>query len=441
MGKKLNPAMIPAYIAGLMFFQSLLAADLATSPNQHPGTLKEITLASTADSKIPEPVNNAWPEVAAFGGGLADLGLHMLREDMSSSSRSVNYLVSPFGVATVLGMLHSGATGDTANEIAGLLQPSVNRGRRLGDRMRAAALAMDHPKAGVELISASRLWIDHSVAGSISPAYASLINRNYRSDGVIVNFRDVASVASTVNHWVTEATLGTIRELVTAEDLQPTTKLVATNVIYMKSAWAEPFSPAATRPMPFHDPSGQDIPVPTMIGMKHVGVGHYRGLQIIEIPYGDKDFAFYVALPGHPSHTLDALLQDVAGMDIAAWPQLVSPQMAQLYLPKFRIEPKPVSIKKALISGGMKAAFSDSARFEGIAGQGFLQLDNILHSAGIQVDESGTVAIAATAAIARIKSLPPPATEIHVDRPFLYILLHKPTATPLFVGSVSLPRY
>lgn len=434
--------MCGAMLAGLLLSGAAIAIDVKTGAAGESKNAKDIVLAAEADPvKVPVSASERLPEVTAFAGALSDIGLHLLRADAVPATGLDNRLVSPFGVASVLGVLHAGASGMTADEIAAVLQPSVSKGRRLGERMKAITHELNTPRAEIEIISANRLWVDAFLAKSISPAYAQLASENYRADGVLAHFSDIPASVATINQWVTQATRGKIKELVTSGSLQASTRVLATSAIYMKSAWAEPFNVAATRNLPFYPQSGQETSVPTMAGMLRVSQGSYQGLRIVEIPYADGDFVFYVAQPQNPGHTLSALQQDVNGLDIAAWPQIISPVTAEVYLPKFRIDPQPVSLKEALLSAGMRTAFSDGASFEGITGKAHIALDNVLHSAGIVVDEKGSEASAATAAMGRVKSLPTvPLPQIRIDRPFLFVVMHKPSATPLFIGRVSQPR-
>jgi len=63
-----------------------------------------------------------------------------------------------------------------------------------------------------------------------------------------------------------------------------------------------------------------------------------------------------------------------------------------------------------------------------------------VHAANITVDETRTVAAAATGVVAARASMPPPPLRIAVDRPFLFVVHHEATGAPLFFGRVTDPR-
>ena len=75
--------------------------------------------------------------------------------------------------------------------------------------------------------------------------------------------------------------------------------------------------------------------------------------------------------------------------------------------------------------------------FEGIAPG--ITLDNAVHATDIAVDEVGTVAAAATALGFEESGPPEPDVTVRADRPFLYLIRHRPTGAVLFVGRVMDP--
>lgn len=65
-------------------------------------------------------------------------------------------------------------------------------------------------------------------------------------------------------------------------------------------------------------------------------------------------------------------------------------------------------------------------------------LTAVLHQAFIAVDEEGTEAAAATAAVAGATSMPV-REELVVDRPFLFVIHDVAHGAPLFLGRVTDP--
>jgi serpin B len=66
-------------------------------------------------------------------------------------------------------------------------------------------------------------------------------------------------------------------------------------------------------------------------------------------------------------------------------------------------------------------------------------LDGAVHGADIAVDEWGTVAGAATGLNFAESGSAPPELTIAADKPFLYLIRHRPSGTILFAGQVTDP--
>ena len=73
-----------------------------------------------------------------------------------------------------------------------------------------------------------------------------------------------------------------------------------------------------------------------------------------------------------------------------------------------------------------------------------LHVSSVIQKALLEVDEAGSEAAAATAAVMVGAAAPgaKPAKKIvfRADRPFLYFIRHKPSKTTLFMGWVADPR-
>ena len=104
-------------------------------------------------------------------------------------------------------------------------------------------------------------------------------------------------------------------------------------------------------------------------------------------------------------------------------------------------------LQKHLRALGVRAAFSpDHADFSAMR-DAKAALDvpfwigEVIHRATIEMDESGTEASAATAAVMMLgcAAEPPEPVSLTFDRPFFFAVRHR-SGTPLFVGRVVEPR-
>ncbi len=388
--------------------------------------------------KAQEPVARR----TVLNSALADLGLHLLRANAKAAGNTQgNVVVSPQGVASTLAMLHAGAVGQTASELAGVLEPGATGGRLLSQGLKDLTQSIQ-PDASAQWQSLNRLWVDTSLAANLSPAYTQTIKETVAADGVMLGFSGQAEAARTaINQWASDGTQGLIPAIVPAGVLKPTTRMVLTNANYFKGEWVSAFKATDTKPAAFFAEK-QTRAVPTMHQTLTVREGLIGGVYVMELPFKGGNFTILLAMP-HLGHTIQALEADLMGADIASWQKSLQPQRVMLALPKFEIAPTVTSLNQALQSAGVTQAFNDGADFSGMLKQGSkaLKLDDVLHSAGIKVNEDGTVAASATAAVMGLKSISIPPKDLPLrqfNRPFVFALVHSVTGAPLFMGRVTM---
>jgi serpin B len=116
----------------------------------------------------------------------------------------------------------------------------------------------------------------------------------------------------------------------------------------------------------------------------------------------------------------------------------------EISLPRFGFEFE-LRLNQLLEDLGMRSAFRPppgpgTADFTGITAGPELFVTDVLHKAFVTVDEEGTEAAAATAAVLAGFSAPldPPLT-LRFDRPFLFLIQDDATGAPIFAGVVENP--
>ena len=72
----------------------------------------------------------------------------------------------------------------------------------------------------------------------------------------------------------------------------------------------------------------------------------------------------------------------------------------------------------------------------------YLYLSEVFHKTFLSLDEKGTEAAAATAALMASSAVfeKPKPVEVHVDHPFIFAIQHVPSGACLFLGRVTDPR-
>ena len=104
-------------------------------------------------------------------------------------------------------------------------------------------------------------------------------------------------------------------------------------------------------------------------------------------------------------------------------------------LPKFKIE-QTIKLTQHLKKMGLENIFSGVADFSGIDGTTQISVSEVVQKAFIEVNEEGSEAAAATAAIGAFRSKPPSFVANH---PFIIYLRDKTTGMLLFQARVNNP--
>lgn len=358
-----------------------------------------------------------------------------------------NAFASPWSVRTCLGMLRLGAEGQTAAELDAVLAP-----QGAAEPALLAALvpplipdwAAQKQVPAYVLHSANALW---GQAGH--PFVAEFLldcQAQYGAGLGQVDFRTATEAArTTINAWVGEQTRTRIPELIPTGSLDCETRLVLTNAVYFKAAWARDydFHHGATRQADFHAAAGTTR---CMLMRQTKGLLHHTsdGMDLVVLPYFGGSMELVLVVP-RAHDGLAAVEAGLAAGQFRAWRAAAAQQRVELHLPRFTFR-SPANLNAALQALGIGRAFSQkSAEFALIDGGGSepLYVSQVIHEGWVAVDEEGTEAAAATAIVARpgggIASPQNPPIPVHCDRPFVFVIRHVATGAPLFVGRVADP--
>lgn len=359
---------------------------------------------------------------AATPSSQADLALRLLREMPSDSNGSL----SPVSLQTAFAMVAAGAS-ETAREelIKGLLlPPDVANG--------TGALLEELNSDGAEVLIANRLWPDRGIA--LLPDYLKLCESAFGAKPQPLDYAKTENARRTINSWVREKTREKIAELIPSGLLDASTSLVLTNALYFRGDWKTPFDPSRTRPEPFQTPDGA-VTVPMMRRLGNMPYSRTAKLQAVTLEYADSNLAMTLIVPDE-GQSWSEFLQ--SGIDAATLREILSnpdEQKVSLAMPRFKARGK-LPVIPAVTRLGVAAIFS-AGHLSGISREP-LQISDAVHEAVVEVDETGTVAAAATAVIAT-RSASVSQHVVTLDRPFMFVLHDTTTGATLFIGQIVSP--
>ena len=352
-----------------------------------------------------------------------------------------NLALSPYSIAVALAMTSNGAARETQQQMLDVLHvdslATYNGGMAALTRALeslAGPVPLGNGKTGeVDLASADQLFGD--LSATFGRGFLTVLAKEYDAGMRTVDFRfHLEAARAAVNDWTADQTHDRIPEILPRGSVDPSTRLVLVNALYLKAPWATPFEKASTDRKAFTRADGTSMRVPMMetteSRLTYLAGAHWRGTRL---PYAGGGLAMTVALPDQ-GHEADALAELMSG-------GLTGPgsSRVELSMPRWTFR-TPTDLRQVLIDLGMRAAFDERAADFTPMSSMDLYVHDVLHQAFVAVDEAGTEAAAATAVIVdEVSSMVPTPQVLVLDRPFLFVIHDTAHGTPLFVGRVADP--
>lgn len=374
-------------------------------------------------------------QAPSYGERGSDLGIQVFQQ-VASSKPQDNVVLSPHGVASILGMLLSGAHGDTRKQIITALRYKKNGPYKMLKKLHKSLTAKWNQDA---VMIANAIFTQDGFP--LEEDFMETNRVNFQCLTSSLDFSDPQGAADKINEWVSNTTQGHIPSLIKADMLDSAlTRLVAVNSIYFKGMWKSRFQPENTKMRPFNAGNGNVYKVPMMsqlsvFTMATASTPQGLKYKVIELPYHGNTVSMSIVLPSEEDTPLSRLLPHISTATVHSWDKLLHPRKFRLLIPKFTADAE-VDLEASLIALGVRNMFSqEKADFSHISSEP-VYVSKALQKAKVIVNEDGTKASAATTAILMARSSPPWVT---VDRPFLFLIRHKPTGTILFMGQINQP--
>ncbi|XP_062242544.1 glia-derived nexin [Platichthys flesus] len=378
----------------------------------------------------------ALPPAASYGERGSDLGIQVFQQVVRSKPQE-NVVSSPHGVASILGMLLTGAKGETRKQIISGLRYKKNGPYKMLRKLHKTLTAKSNQDA---VLIANGIFSQEGFP--MEESFVATNKGNFQSESRSLNFGNRQGAANEINDWVNNKTKGHISSLIKPDMLDAAlTRLVVVNSIYFKGLWKSRFQPMNTKMKPFKAGNGNVLSVPMMSQLSVFNIGlattpHGLKYKVIELPYHGNTISMLIALPSDEDTALSRIIPHISTATVQGWTKLMHMRKVHLAIPKFTADAE-VDLEAPLAALGIRDMFSqERADFSHISPVG-LHVSKALQKAKIVVNEDGTKAAAATTAILLARSSPP---WVMVDRPFLFLIRHNPTGTILFMGQINQPR-
>ncbi len=406
----------------------LLAALLAALPLSGCGRTAPVQAADLL-SGIEPSEEAAQPMTGADKAAAAGFAVRLLQQ-YAAEGGGENILLSPLSALYALGMTMSGARGRTLEQMTAVLGLDEQGMERLCGY--AAALSADG-----ETALANSVWMRDDKRLRVEPDFLQKAVDCYGA-GLYKAAFDEQTVRD-INEWVSEKTGGRIDEIV--DEIPPDALLYLVNALAFDAEWETAYLAHQVREGSFTAADGSRSTVQFMHSEERLYLQDGQARGFVK-PYAGGRYAFAALLPGE-GVSPEEYIASLTGEKLSALLGGAEERTINAVLPKFESGSR-LELGRALQAMGMTDAFSDEeADFTGMAAwsAGNIFISRVLHHTAIGVDEKGTRAGAATAVEAIKESATSEEIQtVCLDRPFVYLIIDREQALPLFVGVLNSPE-
>ncbi|XP_048655922.1 serpin B6-like isoform X2 [Marmota marmota marmota] len=373
--------------------------------------------------------------------GTGTFALNLLKRLGEDSSRNVFY--SPISMSSALAMVLMGAKGTTAVQMAQVLSLNKSSNSGGGDVHQSfQSLLTEVNKTDTQYLlrTANRLFGEKSY--DFLSSFKDSCQKFYQAEMEELDFLNATEESRKhINTWVAKKTEDKITELLSPGSLNTNTKLVLVNAIYFKGNWDKQFDKELTQERPFKVSKNEEKPVQMMFKKSTFKMTYIGEIftKILVLPYVSEELNMIIMLPDEHID-LKTVEKELTYEKYIEWtnPDLMDEEEVEVFLPRFKLQ-ENYDLEEVLRSLGMTDAFDEArADFSGMSSRKDLYLSKVVHKSFVEVNEEGTEAAAATAAIMMMRCIRFTA-RFCADHPFLFFIQHSRTRGILFCGRVSSP--
>lgn len=350
---------------------------------------------------------------------------------MVLTESGTNQTYSPISFAYALGVLGSGASGQTARNIAKALETSTMTAASKGLSWFYTTHYDDHE--GSVLKIANSLWLQEDYP--IKEEFAKKAAEQFYASAYSVDFSEQAT-ADAMAKWISEQTSGLLNPTFQAN---PDQILSIINTLYFEGAWVDSFDAANNTEETFTLEDGSEVDA-TYMNRIFQGATYYEtdDYTLFEVSFeGGQTMKFVLPKEGN---ALETLLDQESLGQILSEQEESSVRYADVNfkLPKFSFDSE-FDLSETCKALGLEELLEGKADLSGITDER-VSLSSVKQESHVEVDENGCKAAAYTKMDIMRMSMPVPMEQydFSLDRPFLFVIESQDEA-PLFVGTVYNP--
>ena len=358
-----------------------------------------------------------------YEGLMTVLGVKLMQETLEAETETKNVLISPLSILYVMAMVSNGADDQEAvrnfwGDVDGL---------HINEFMLEYAGMMPQGE-DYKLQLANSVWFTEDDRFTVNQDFLRTVKNHYDADAYQAPFNE--ETCKDINEWVEWKTDGMIKDIL--DEIPEDAVMYLINALAFEAEWLSTYDETQVRKGTFTKADGTQQKVDFMYDTVGTYLEDEKATGFVRYYKGMK-YAFAAMLPGE-GITPEEYIASLDGEALNA--MLKNPVNTSVVtsIPVFQAE-YDVEMKDIL----GKAGYPAYGTFNGVgtSTRGDIVIERILHKTFIQVGPQGTKAGAATVVEMTDECAPyepEKPKEVHLDRPFVYMLIDCERGIPFFIG-------
>jgi serpin B len=353
---------------------------------------------------------------------MTSLGLRMFQETLQADPDGENKLISPLSVLYAMAMVSNGGDDvETLKAYWGYDLLHINE--YMYEYMSKLPVGEKY-----KLQLANSIWFTEDERFTVNREFLQKVKNYYDADAYQAPFDE--ETLGDINEWVELKTDGMIKDIL--DKIPSDAVMYLVNALAFEAEWLSTYDETQVREGAFTKADGTQQKVDFMYDTVGTYLEDEKATGFVRYYKGMK-YAFVAMLPNE-GITPGEYIASLDGTALNA--MLKEPVQTSVVtsIPVFQAE-YDVEMKDILGKAGYPAYGTFNGI--GISAEGPITIGRILHKTFIQVGPQGTKAGAATVVEMEAECAPYEPEEpkvVHLDRPFVYMIIDCENAVPLFMG-------
>lgn len=390
------------------------------------GCTMEVQAKDLMEGITPNNVN-ALDDLSSQNADVTDFAIRLFK---TSNESGKNTLISPLSVLCALAMTANGAEEETLaqmEEVLGMTTEELN--------LYLYSYMKNLPQGDKYKLSvANSIWFKDDSRFTVNQDFLQTNADYYGAEIYKSPFN--GQTLKDINNWVKNETDNMIPKII--DEIPKEALMYLINALAFEAEWTEIYEKDQVRDKTFTKEDGTKQDVELMYSTEGKYLEDENATGFIKY-YKERKYAFVALLPNE-GVTVSEYIDFLDGASLAAMLANAESRTVQTAIPKFETEYK-VEMNEILEAMGMPKAFDkERAEFGGIGewSEGPIYIGKVLHKTYIQVGEKGTKAGAVTAIQmdGATSADPIEIKQVHLDRPFVYMLVDCENNIPFFIGTM-----